>query len=159
MPLTFYAPVLFVKNIELSKSFYMNILEQEIEYDFGKNVIFRSRVSLWEISTDSEIDEVKGSSVDGNTFELYFETEDIEGAVHRFMSQNIEFLHHLKTEPWGQKTFRFFDPDHHLIEIGESMNTFVHRIFQETGSLKATAQKTGISEAVIPTILKRESIE
>jgi len=90
---------------------------------------------------------------------LYFETEDIDGAARKFMSQNIEFLHHLKTEPWGQKTFRFFDPDHHLIEIGESMDTFVHRIFQETGSLKATTQKTGIPAEMIRTILKKKPIE
>jgi len=95
----------------------------------------------------------------GEEFQLYFEIEDIDGTARKFMSQNIEFLHHLKTEPWGQKTFRFFDPDHHLIEIGESMDTFVHRIFQETGSLKATTQKTGIPAEMIRTILKKKPIE
>jgi len=69
MTLTFYAPVFFVKDIELSKDFYIHMLEQEIEHDFGTNITFRSKVSLWEINPDSEIYTVKGSSFDGNTFE------------------------------------------------------------------------------------------
>ena len=153
MPLTFYAPVVFVKDIENSKNFYKDVLEQEIEHDFGKNVIFKSKVSLWEIDPNSEIASVKGDSFNGNAFELYFETADIEGVLTKLKSHGLDLLHDLKTEPWGQMTFRFFDPDHHLVEIGESMHTFVSRIFKETGSIDSVAQITGISEDVIKKIV------
>ncbi len=154
MSLTFYAPVIFVKDIKNSKNFYIDVLEQEIEHDFGKNIIFRSRVSLWEIDPNSEIASVKGNSSNGNTFELYFETTDIEGTLARLKKCDPDLLHDLKTEPWGQKTFRLFDPDHHLVEIGESMQTFVSRIFKETGSTASVAQITGISEDVVNKIVQ-----
>ncbi|RKX68718.1 hypothetical protein DRP43_05215, partial [candidate division TA06 bacterium] len=40
-------------------------------------------------------------------------------------SKNIEFLHEIHEEPWGQRTIRFFDPDNHLIEIGEPLPIFI----------------------------------
>ena len=153
MSLTFYAPVVFVKDIENSKNFYTDVLEQEIEHDFGKNIIFKSRVSLWEIDPNSEIASVKGDSSNGNTYELYFETTDIEGVLANLKRHGLNLLHDLKTEPWGQMTFRFFDPDHHLVEIGESMQTFVSRIFKEKGSISSVAQITGISEEVVKKIV------
>ncbi|MGD2034079.1 MAG: VOC family protein [Bacteroidales bacterium] len=149
MALAFYSPVLFVKDIERSRKFYTDLLEQETEYDFGKNIIFKSRVSLWEVDPASEIAGVSGNPSEGNTFELYFETEDMQGTLARLKTHDITFLHELKTEPWGQMTFRFFDPDHHLVEIGESMATFVRRIYKETGSVTVTSAKTGIPEKAI----------
>lgn len=34
---------------------------------------------------------------------------------------DMKLLHDLHDEPWGQRTIRFFDPDDHLIEAGESL--------------------------------------
>ena len=39
MKLNFHSTVLFVKDIEVSKQFYCNILSQEIDSDFGNNII------------------------------------------------------------------------------------------------------------------------
>ena len=157
MSVTFYAPVIFTRNIEHSKKFYMDLLEQEIEHDFGKNIIFKSRLSLWEIDPESEIAAVTGNSSNVNKFELYFETEDIANSRARLKIKDVELLHDIKTEPWGQKTFRFFDPDHHLVEVGESMNTFVTRIYKETNSIASTSEKTGISEETIKAILNKST--
>lgn len=154
MPLTFYAPVVFVKDIENSKNFYKDLLEQEIEHDFGKNIIFKSKVTLWEIDPNSEIASVKGDSSNGNAFELYFETSDIEGVLAKLKSHGLNLLHDLKTEPWGQMTFRFFDPDNHLVEVGESMQTFVTRIYKETGSIKTVTEKTGVTEELVKQIIE-----
>ena len=40
--------VIFVKDIERSEYFYCDLLGQEVEFDFGKNVTFKSGISLWE---------------------------------------------------------------------------------------------------------------
>lgn len=156
MDISFFAPIIFVKDIEKAKRFYTEVLEQKIEHDFGKNIIFKSRVSLWEIDPDLEIASVKGNSANGNTFELYFETKDISGTFSSLSKYGIKFLHKIKTEPWGQMTFRFFDPDNHLIEIGENMPTFVSRIYRETGSVQSVVQKTGVAEQVVKNILQTE---
>ena len=154
MTLSFHTPVIFVKDIKRSKRFYIDLLGQEIEQDFGRYVMFKSKLSLWEIIPGSEIAEIEGKSSEGNTFELYFDTEDVYGSMDQLKNEKLRSLHDLKTEPWGQKTFRFFDPDDHLIEVGESINTFIQRIYSETSSITSVAEKTGISEDEIRNILK-----
>ncbi|NCU32068.1 MAG: hypothetical protein EOM23_03850 [Candidatus Moranbacteria bacterium] len=48
----------------------------------------------------------------------------IEEAFEKLKSDGVEFLHKIQEKPWGQKTIRFFDPDRHLIEIGEVLKMF-----------------------------------
>lgn len=156
MSLNFSASVIFVSDITLSTKFYCELLEQVVEHDFGANIIFQSGISLWQISDEHEIKEIAGHSNEGNRFELYFETEDFQKVVAVLEKKPVEMLHPLKTESWGQKSIRFFDPDHHLIEIGESIKTFVGRIYNETGSITATAKITGIQENTIEKIVGGE---
>ena len=35
-------------------------------------------------------------------------------------SFEINYVHKLKEYPWGQKAIRIYDPDGHMIEIGET---------------------------------------
>lgn len=76
-------------------------------------------------------------------FELCFETEDLD-TIHQTLKVNqTTFLHEINTEIWGQRTIRFYDPDRHLIEVGEAMPIFLKRIFEEEGrDLEATAKRT-----------------
>jgi catechol 2,3-dioxygenase-like lactoylglutathione lyase family enzyme len=144
MEVSFYSPVIFVNDIRVSCEFYQKMLNQEIEHDFGSNIVFKSKLSLWQPGKKHEISSIMGSDENGNTFELYFETENINEFTDRIKLNEIKLLHDLKTEPWGQMTIRFFDPDNHLIEVGESMHIFVSRIYKETGSVETTSERTGI---------------
>lgn len=158
MNLTFYAPVIFVKDIEVSKKYYMEFLNQEIEHDFGINISFKSRLSLWQIRENHEIATIAGNNEQGNTHEIYFETDDITESFEKIKSTESKFLHTIKTEPWGQMTFRFFDPDKHLIEIGEAFNTFITRIYKETESVEETSKRTGVPEETIQGIVGKKSV-
>ena len=51
----FHSSVIFVNDIEKSKDFYVRLLNQEIEHDFGKNVILKNGLSLWEINPEHVI--------------------------------------------------------------------------------------------------------
>jgi Glyoxalase-like domain len=76
-------------------------------------------------------------------FELCFETEELDTIYQTLKTNNVAFLHEINTEIWGQRTIRFYDPDHHLIEVGEAMPIFLKRIYEEEGrNLEATAQRT-----------------
>ena len=156
MAVRFYSPVIFVHEIERSKKFYTEILDEEIEHDFGNNILFKSHLSLWKIMPDHEIAVSENKAKEGSRFELYFETEDIQKSAKKIKANNIPLLHDIKTESWGQMTIRFFDPDHHLLEIGESFNTFITRIYKETGSIFETAQKTGVHEDLVRKIISGE---
>ncbi len=48
----FHSSVIFVNDIEKSKDFYIRLLSQDIEHDFGKNVILKCGFTIWEIQPD-----------------------------------------------------------------------------------------------------------
>ena len=45
---------------------------------------------------------------------------------------DIVYVHGLIEHSWGQRVIRFYDPDYHIIEVGESMEIVVKR-FKNTG--------------------------
>lgn len=146
--LRYHSAAAFVRDIEVSKKFYTEVLELAIEFDFGKNVILEGGITLWEINPTHIIPERLGINSIGdrivNRFEFYFETKDIETVCERVKESGADFLHLLHDEPWGQRTGRFFDPDRHLIEIGESMATFVKRLHSDNMTPEQVSQKTSI---------------
>jgi catechol 2,3-dioxygenase-like lactoylglutathione lyase family enzyme len=151
--LTFHSSVIFVKDIEKAKKIYTEILNQQIEHDFGNNIIFKSGLSLWQIDPNHEISKIAGDPRAGNTFELYFETDDIRKCCEVIKTSGLNILHDIKTESWGQMTFRFFDCDGHLIEIGEALEKFITRIYNETQSTHETSVRTGVPESMILKII------
>ncbi|RPH32768.1 MAG: glyoxalase [Bacteroidales bacterium] len=139
---------IFVKDIEVSKEFYHNLLGLEIEFDFGKNIIFKGGVAIWEINPNHIIPSKLGdrcANASSNRFELYFETENLEEAYKSIKASNISFLHELHEENWGQRTIRFFDPDNHLIEIGESLRCFIKRMLDSGMTQEQVSAKTGVA--------------
>jgi len=150
----FYATVIFVKNIEKAKEFYTQVLDCNIEHDFGKNVTFYGGLSIWELHENHLIYEKLNTTANrNNRFELYFETENIQEYFFKLQHAKVEFLHDFHEEKWGQLTIRFFDPDNHLIEIGETMKTFVTRIFNTGLSTQQVSEKTGIPIQTISLLL------
>ena len=147
-PLRFHSTALFVTDIERSKHFYTHLLGQEIELDFGNNVILSGRITLWQIQPDHVIPKTLGKQQSpdscSNRFELYFETSQIETMFEALSNTGTAILHPVHLEPWGQKTFRFFDPDHHLIEIGEPLEIFINRMYTEGMTLEQITEKTGV---------------
>lgn len=139
---------LFVKDIEVSKDFYVNILRIPIDLDFGKNVILKNGLTLWEIQNNHIIPEKLGisniSNESINRFEIYFETNDILSSYEILKDCNVKFLHKLHRESWGQQTIRFFDPDSHLLEIGESIECFVNRLHSEGLNVSEINKKTHV---------------
>ncbi len=150
----FHSSVIFVKNVEIAKDFYVRILSQEIEHDFGKNVILKSGLTIWEIPPEHDISkklETKGIS---NRFELYFETDLLEEAYKKLNKEKTEFIHKIHEEPWGQRTMRFLDPDKHLIEIGEPLEVFVANKFNNGLTVEQISEKSGIPLKTVNKILR-----
>jgi catechol 2,3-dioxygenase-like lactoylglutathione lyase family enzyme len=159
MDLKTSSPALFVKDIEISKEFYVGLLGMSVDLDFGKNVIFKNGFAIWEISRDHIIPKTLGydnvSDSRFNRFELYFETEDLDEIFKALKGNKVRFLHEIHNEAWGQRTIRFFDPDDHLIEVGESMRQFVQRFYDQGLSLEQVSQRTSVPvEEVIRLINK-----
>jgi hypothetical protein len=162
MKLNFFSPVIFVRDLGVTKSFYSGILKQDVRTDYGWSFILNNGVSFWQIDMIHIIPEKIGYNklIDRGTnrFELYFETEDIDNDYLELSKNKVRFLHPVVEESWGQKTMRFFDPDGHLIEIGESVEIWVKRLEERGLTLPEISEKATLSEKKIAEILTGKNI-
>lgn len=114
-------------------------------------------ISLWQVAPDHIILERLGSAAaldrKFSRFELYFETEDIESLWADVQASGVELLHPLQEEPYAQRTVRFFDPDRHLIEVGEDMPVVMRRLSKDGMTFEQIAQKTGFPIAEVHKML------
>lgn len=122
--------VLLCRDISISTAFYQELFGLQIALDLGKNVCFSGGLSIWEIDYAKNL-LYGGSEPDlpqeKPRQELYFETDDIASFVRFLEEREIRLLHPIQEAPWTQRVIRFFDPDGHLIEMGESMESVVLR--------------------------------
>jgi len=121
--------VLLVKDIEKSKFFYNSILGQKIVMDFGRNVGFEGGLAIWERDYALTLifeEKAQDIEVGANSAEVYFECENLDDLYKR-VKEKIKIIHSIREHPWGQRAFRVYDPDYHIIEFAESMASVVLR--------------------------------
>lgn len=142
----YHSVVLYVRNIGRAKKFYCEYLSIPIEMDIGKNVILSNGITLWEISESNILVRKIGKDKirTGNKFELYFETDRMDGIVDLLQKHGIEKLHEVHEEPWGQRTIRFYDYDGNIIEVGEEMGVFLERMVMSGMNEEEICKKTGM---------------
>lgn len=144
-----------VRDIEKSKRFYKEVLGQKIGMDLGANVAFRGgfalqRLDMWADFVESSPQDIR---LGGKDAELYFETEDIDA----FIAENpdLELVHGLKEHDWGQRVIRFYDPDRHIIEVGEDMGVVVKRLASQGLGVADISKKTMFTEQRIKRLLEK----
>ncbi len=137
-----------VSDISKSVNFYKEILEQEVEDDFGENVSFKGGFS---IHLDSHYEMLIGKTIqkENNATELYFEHDNPEQIRDKLSEYGVEFVHDLKEQPWRQLVMRVYDPDKNIIEIGESMEHTCYRLHIEGHNIHKIAELTGLSNDFI----------
>lgn len=118
----FVNPIPFVSDIERSKTFYRDVMGLKILSDFGNFVLFDTGFAIHDGKSLEQT--VWKTSVD--TLEpygrrnvlLYFEHDDVDAAFEK-IAPHAELIHPVERQEWGQRVFRFHDPDGHTVEIGE----------------------------------------
>ncbi|WP_457585484.1 VOC family protein [Ensifer canadensis] len=118
----FVNPIPFVRDIDRSRDFYRDTLGLTVLEDFGNLVLFETGFAihdgrLLEQTVWREVSPTEEPYGRRNLL-LYFEHEDIEAAFESIAPQ-VELIHPIERQAWGQRVFRFYDPDGHAIEIGE----------------------------------------
>jgi len=136
----FTCPLIAISDLEKSKRFYQEVLGQKIVLDLGKNVWFTGFAIQLDFAALLSIQEntvVKKS----HNFELYFEEEDFDGFLkHLKKFDNVEYVHPPMKHDWQQRVVRIYDPDQHIIEIGESMSVIARRYLQQGFSPEETSK-------------------
>ena len=149
-------PMLVVKDMEKSKEFYMRVLKVRIISDLGANITFTGGISLqteesWCQFTNCKPDFFR---YQGNDAEFYFEEENFDGFMEHIKNENVETIGSAMTMPWGQKIVRFYDPDQHIIEVGEEMATMLKRLHNSGMSVDELVEKTYMKKGIIERMLK-----
>ncbi len=143
--MVFTGTVITVDDIVLSRKFYEEVLGQKVILDFGANIAFEGGASLLEKGTWCEFINKDAKQIISlsNSFELYFEEDNFDDFMQRMKEyQGIEYVHETKEFPWGQRVIRFYDPDHHIIEVGESMKTVIRKFIKMGLSVEETVERT-----------------
>lgn len=156
---TFSSAVFFVKDIEKSKKFYSEMLAQKISLDHGRCVVFDGGFSLWLRDYALEIMGFVGSVENSDALpvaEIYFESVDIEGCLSFLKSEKIDFVHGLLEQPWGQRCFRIFDLDGHVVEVGEPMWVVIKRFSELGWPVDRIVEKTFMPKEIVKSVLKEK---
>ena len=146
----YICPLVVVNDIKKSREFYEKILGQVIKYDFGENITFAGDFAIHEKKHFQSLinnSEIKDRS---NSFELYFEHDNLIEIVDKIKELGLEFVHEIIEQPWKQQVIRFYDYDKNLIEIGERLEHTAFRLSKENYS---------IEEVCKITYLDREKVE
>ncbi|HII81034.1 MAG TPA: glyoxalase/bleomycin resistance/dioxygenase family protein [Methanosarcina sp.] len=148
----FICPLIVVNNMEISKNFYEKVLNQKVECDFGENVSFEGGFAIHLKSHFSDLISINKNDIiqKSNNSELYFEEEDLDSFLQKLKGiDSIEYVHELKEQPWGQRVIRFYDPDMHIVEVGEPMESVVKRMLSEGFSIEETSKRTLMPEEFV----------
>lgn len=139
--------VLVVSDIERSKDFYKTILGLDVVLDFGANLTLSSGLSLQ--TMDSWKKFTGGLSVNtyGNDAEICFEAVNFNSFIGDLT--NVQLVHPPYEHSWGQRIVRFYDPDGHIIEVGENMSVVVKRFIDSGMTITETSARMDVPESYI----------
>lgn len=148
----FMGPIILVENLEHSRDFYENILSQKVVYDFGVNVSFENGLAIHLRTHFEEVHKMKDSYkivYGSNNMELNFETEDLDEIYKKLKLRKVEFIHEMQEAPWGQRGITFYDPDKHIVSIGEAMEGVVRRLYSQGLSVDEVIRKTAMPKEFV----------
>ena len=158
MNLEFKNTVLLVGDVEKSKRFYVELLGQEISEDFGRYIGFKGGFSIWLAEFAHNLIFNQGDETitpARKQIELYFESKDVNSVYQQLKEQDVEFIHQIQEQPWGQQVLRFYDPDRYIIEVAEPLWVVVIRLHKEGKRIEEIAEKTMLSQEQVTEILKK----
>jgi catechol 2,3-dioxygenase-like lactoylglutathione lyase family enzyme len=144
--LKFICPLIVVASVSRSRHFYEQVLGQQVKSDFGENVTFEGDFAIHRQAHFQQLlgEPTRDLIPRAHNGELYFESDEIEAVHSRLKRNSVEFIHELQEQPWGQRVMRFYDPDGHIIEIGEPMEAVVRRFYKQGLSIQQICEKSSM---------------
>lgn len=158
--LKFVSPLIVVEDMARSRQFYEQLLEQKVKFDFGVDVAFEGDFT---IHLKSHFQSLLGDATKypitskAHNGELYFDSDDIEAVCQRLQVAGVEFIEAIQEQPWGQRAIRLYDPDGHILEIGEPMEATVQRFYGQGWSIDRIREKTGMPPEFIEGVVKERA--
>ena len=143
----YISPLIAVTDMERSKVFYRKYLGLGVVTDYGANVVLTGGLSLQTLEMWREFIDGAEVILKGNAGEIYFEEDNFDDFLQTL--DGVELVHPVKEHPWGQRAVRFYDPDGHIIEVGENIAAVARR-FADTGmSIKEVAARMDVRDEYV----------
>lgn len=138
--------VISVTDINAARKFYEHLFGLEVFQDYGKNIAFTCGLAL-----QQDFDWLVGLPKDNvlkktNNIELCFEEQDFDNFLNKLKNYpGVECLGDMIEHSWGQRVIRFYDLDHHIIEVGEDMKMVVNRFLASGMTMEEVSAKMDVS--------------
>ena len=108
-------PMLVVTDMDKTVAFYKNVLGLQV-------VMEKKTFLLIECKKEDEFDKF----------------------ADNLRNCNVQYVHPVKEHAWGQRVVRFYDPDRHIIEVGENMKTVCKRFIDSGMTPEQTAERMDV---------------
>ena len=138
----FQCPLIAVSDMERSKQFYFDVLGLSVVADFGANVTLTGGVALQTRETWLRF-------IGKREEELVF-----GGFLQKLAAaEGVALVHPAVEHAWGQRAVRFYDPDRHIVEVGENMAAVVRRFAESGLSAEETAKRMDVPVEYVKSLL------
>ena len=138
-----------VQDMEKTKQFYRDVLGARVISDFGANVTLDCGIALQTVESWQGFIGDKDITLSGHAGELYFEEADMDRFLVHLSKIDIEYIHPPLEHDWGQRVVRFYDPDRHIIEVGEDMTMVVRRFAGEGMTEAQIAERMDVPQSYV----------
>ncbi len=138
--------VISVSDINIARRFYENLFGLGVYQNYGRNIAFTCGLALqqdfdWLVNLPKE--KVMKRA---NNAEIVFEERDFDGFLKKLAEYpGIDYLGEPIEHSWGQRVIRFYDPDGHIIEVGEDMKIVIQRFLNAGMTMEEVSVKMDAS--------------
>ncbi len=119
--------ILATDHYKISRSFYKNTLGLTIIRETPKEEFTQFKLDncFLAIYGRKQMEKLVGKKYIGNGGAAIYtlkEVEDVDKYYQELKNQGVKFIKKPTTQPWGQRTAYFLDPDYHIWEIQQWVN-------------------------------------
>ena len=136
--------MLVVTDMDKTVEFYKSVLGLEVVMDFGANKTLTGGLALQTLETYKDFIGKSNISFGGNNFEIYFEEDNFDKFTNNLRKCDVQYIHPVKEHSWGQRVVRFYDPDRHIIEVGENMKVVCKRFIDSGMTPEQVAKRMDV---------------
>jgi catechol 2,3-dioxygenase-like lactoylglutathione lyase family enzyme len=114
--------IALVQDTQISKAFYRDIIGINIVQDSGSFVLFEGNFSIHDAAIFYGYiqKQYEGDKMGRDNLDLYLTTDDLVAMQEKLELAGVKFIHKIQKCDWGESVLRVYDPDGHIIEIGDA---------------------------------------
>jgi len=122
MAIRFRNAIALVRDIKISKTFFADTLGIPIVQDTESYVLFEGHFAIHSAELFYEYIEkpYDGEKMGRDNLDLYFTTSNLAAMQEKLTRAGVTFIHGIRKCAWGESVLRIYDPDGHIVEIGDA---------------------------------------